>query len=86
MGVLSLDDQENLERYRKEEDKQSAKTTIVKLPCCGAGIEIKPKYIGEEILLTCPNKQCPKARALGRAPRHMISWTTNPTLSSELMQ
>lgn len=84
MGILSLDDQENLERYQKEEHRQRSKHTIVRLPCCGTGIEIKPTHIGQDILLTCPNKQCPKALHLGRQPRHSISWGTNPRISTEL--
>lgn len=55
----------------------SQKMVIVKLPCCGTGLEVDPKD-GTEQYVICPNVKCPKRTARGGA-RHLIAWNLRRT-------
>lgn len=81
MGVtnqLLLDD---WDRQQHQDYAQKNKLTMVKLPCCGSAVEATPAQ-GEQWVM-CPNKSCPKARELGRPPRHHITWGHRTTIQSE---
>ncbi len=82
MGVISPQQMDDWDRQQREEYAQKAKYQMVALPCCGSAVEAKPEE-GDQYV-TCPNQHCPKRAELGRAPRHMISWSLNPKISSEL--
>ncbi len=59
-------------QQQKADEKQSARTAVVKLPCCGSAVEVEGK--GEQ-WITCPNRLCGK--------RHMLAWGMKPQLRSE---
>lgn len=72
MGQVSTLLLEDWQRFQVSEWLQSEKHTIIKLPCCGASIELLRL---EDQFVTCPNRLCGK--------RHMISWSLNPKVTSE---
>lgn len=81
MGVTPQHLLDDWDSQQRQDYAQKNKLTMVKLPCCGSAVEASPQQ-GDQFV-TCPNKSCPKARELGRAPRHKISWGHRTTITGE---
>jgi hypothetical protein len=81
MGVIPPHLLDDWDRVQREDYAHQAKYTVAKLPCCGSGVQVEANI---DQYVTCPNKDCPKARELGRPPRHHISWSlTSQKFTSE---
>jgi hypothetical protein len=77
MGHLTPELAEQWLRQQEADEKQRQNTTIVKLPCCGSGIEVTAAQLGEDQWIVCPNQHCGK--------RHLLTWGMKPTIQSELI-
>jgi hypothetical protein len=78
MGVIPPQLLDDWERQQKQDHAAKANYTVAQLPCCGSSVEIQG---GIDQYVTCPNAQCPRARELGRPPRHFISWSIDPKVT-----
>lgn len=65
-------DKEQYQKQLREDEARSRISKMLKLPCCGAMIELRRP--GDQFVL-CPNDKCMK--------RSLITWSLNPTIKTE---
>lgn len=63
-------------RVQESDHKQTERRTVVKLPCCGAGVEVTATQAGQDQYITCPNKDCGK--------RSLLTWGMRPQMRTEV--